>query len=424
MFTDKLTIKVAAGKGGNGCASFRREKYVANGGPDGGDGGDGGNVIFTVDTAYSNLAVYRRQNKVYKAGNGEDGKSKKRNGKKGNDLILKVPKGTIIKEVNSGVIIADMNDDNDFIAAHGGKGGLGNQHFATSTTQAPKFAKSGKNGEAWELVLELKLIADVGLVGFPNVGKSTLISILTNARPKIGNYSFTTLSPVLGVAEIDYNHSFVIADIPGLIEGAHEGTGLGDEFLRHIERCRMIIHVVDVSGSEGRDPKDDFKKINEELYKYDEELSKKPQLVVANKCDLATDEQIKEFTDFIEKSGYQCVKVSAATTSGVKDLKQKAFEMIKQLPEPKKYEVQQIPEEYYAKDKGDEIKITVEGNIYSIEAEFFDKILSYVDFDDFSSLAYLQQVLKEKGIVDKLREKGIKTGDIVMINGVPFDYVL
>lgn len=424
MFTDKLTIKVAAGKGGNGCASFRREKYVANGGPDGGDGGDGGNVIFTVDTAYSNLAVYRRQNKVYKAGNGEDGKSKKRNGKKGNDLILKVPKGTIIKEVNSGVIIADMNDDNDFIAAHGGKGGLGNQHFATSTTQAPKFAKSGKNGEAWELVLELKLIADVGLVGFPNVGKSTLISILTNARPKIGNYSFTTLSPVLGVAEIDYNHSFVIADIPGLIEGAHEGTGLGDEFLRHIERCRMIIHVVDVSGSEGRDPKDDFKKINEELYKYDEELSKKPQLVVANKCDLATDEQIKEFTDFIEKSGYQCVKVSAATTSGVKDLKQKAFEMIKQLPEPKKYKVQQIPEEYYAKDKDDEIKINVEGNIYSIEAEFFDKILSYVDFDDFSSLAYLQQVLKEKGIVDKLREKGIKTGDIVMINGVPFDYVL
>lgn len=424
MFTDKLTIKVAAGKGGNGCASFRREKYVANGGPDGGDGGDGGNVIFTVDTAYSNLAVYRRQNKVYKAGNGEDGKSKKRNGKKGNDLILKVPKGTIIKEVNSGVIIADMNDDNDFIAAHGGKGGLGNQHFATSTTQAPKFAKSGKNGEAWELVLELKLIADVGLVGFPNVGKSTLISILTNARPKIGNYSFTTLSPVLGVAEIDYNHSFVIADIPGLIEGAHEGTGLGDEFLRHIERCRMIIHVVDVSGSEGRDPKDDFKKINEELYKYDEELSKKPQLVVANKCDLATDEQIKEFTDFIEKSGYQCVKVSAATTSGVKDLKQKAFEMIKQLPEPKKYEVQQIPEEYYAKDKDDEIKINVDGNIYNIEAEFFDKILSYVDFDDFSSLAYLQQVLKEKGIVDKLREKGIKTGDIVMINGVPFDYVL
>lgn len=424
MFTDKLTIKVAAGKGGNGCASFRREKYVANGGPDGGDGGDGGNVIFTVDTAYSNLAVYRRQNKVYKAGNGEDGKSKKRNGKKGNDLILKVPKGTIIKEVNSGVIIADMNDNNDFIAAHGGKGGLGNQHFATSTTQAPKFAKSGKNGEAWELVLELKLIADVGLVGFPNVGKSTLISILTNARPKIGNYSFTTLSPVLGVAEIDYNHSFVIADIPGLIEGAHEGTGLGDEFLRHIERCRMIIHVVDVSGSEGRDPKDDFKKINEELYKYDEELSKKPQLVVANKCDLATDEQIKEFTNFIEKSGYQCVKVSAATTSGVKDLKQKAFEMIKQLPEPKKYEVQQIPEEYYAKDKDYEIKINVEGNIYSIEAEFFDKILSYVDFDDFSSLAYLQQVLKEKGIVDKLREKGIKTGDIVMINGVPFDYVL
>lgn len=424
MFTDKLTIKVAAGKGGNGCASFRREKYVANGGPDGGDGGDGGNVIFTVDTAYSNLAVYRRQNKVYKAGNGEDGKSKKRNGKKGNDLILKVPKGTIIKEVNSGVIIADMNDNNDFIAAHGGKGGLGNQHFATSTTQAPKFAKSGKNGEAWELVLELKLIADVGLVGFPNVGKSTLISILTNARPKIGNYSFTTLSPVLGVAEIDYNHSFVIADIPGLIEGAHEGTGLGDEFLRHIERCRMIIHVVDVSGSEGRDPKDDFKKINEELYKYDEELSKKPQLVVANKCDLATDEQIKEFTNFIEKSGYQCVKVSAATTSGVKDLKQKAFEMIKQLPEPKKYEVQQIPEEYYAKDKDDEIKINVEGNIYSIEAEFFDKILSYVDFDDFSSLAYLQQVLKEKGIVDKLREKGIKTGDIVMINGVLFDYVL
>lgn len=424
MFTDKLTIKVAAGKGGNGCASFRREKYVANGGPDGGDGGDGGNVIFTVDTAYSNLAVYRRQNKVYKAGNGEDGKSKKRNGKKGNDLILKVPKGTIIKEVNSGVIIADMNDNNDFIAAHGGKGGLGNQHFATSTTQAPKFAKSGKNGEAWELVLELKLIADVGLVGFPNVGKSTLISILTNARPKIGNYSFTTLSPVLGVAEIDYNHSFVIADIPGLIEGAHEGTGLGDEFLRHIERCRMIIHVVDVSGSEGRDSKDDFKKINEELYKYDEELSKKPQLVVANKCDLATDEQIKEFTNFIEKSGYQCVKVSAATTSGVKDLKQKAFEMIKQLPEPKKYEVQQIPEEYYAKDKDDEIKINVEGNIYSIEAEFFDKILSYVDFDDFSSLAYLQQVLKEKGIVDKLREKGIKTGDIVMINGVPFDYVL
>ncbi|MDO5014403.1 MAG: GTPase ObgE [Clostridia bacterium] len=423
MFIDKVKIKIAAGNGGNGCASFRREKYVAAGGPDGGDGGNGGNVVFVVDKAFSNLANYKHGNKIYRAGNGEDGKSKKRNGKTGTDLILKVPKGTIIKEAQSQTVIADLTDEEPFIAALGGKGGLGNQHFATSTTQAPKFAKSGKNGEEWELILELKLIADVGLVGFPNVGKSTLISVLTNAKPKIGNYSFTTLSPVLGVVEMDYDHSFVIADIPGLIEGAHEGTGLGDEFLRHIERCRMLIHVVDVSGSEGRDPKDDFYKINEELSKYNKDLIEKTQLVVANKCDIATDEQIKNFNLFIEEQGYECINISAATTEGVKELKLKTFEKVSKLPKPKKFEVSEIPEEYREKQQKENIEITVEGNVYSVEAEFFNKILSYVDFDDFSSLAYLQQVLKEKGVVDELIKKGIKTGDIVMINGVPFDYV-
>ena len=304
MFIDKAVIKIKAGDGGNGAVAFHREKYITAGGPDGGDGGKGGDIVFQVDDNLSTLADFKYKRK-YKAQSGMDGQGGRRNGRKGEDLIIKVPRGTIIKEKESGALMADMSDDDTYIAAKGGRGGWGNSHFATPTRQTPRFAKGGAPGEEWEVVLELKLLADVGLLGFPNVGKSSFISVVSQAKPIIADYHFTTITPVLGVVSMGEGSSFVIADIPGLIEGAAEGIGLGHEFLRHVERCRMLVHIVDVAGSEGRNPIEDFEAINAELEKFNPELAKCPQIVAGNKIDLATDEQLAEFREYIEGKGYE-----------------------------------------------------------------------------------------------------------------------
>ena len=304
MFVDKAVIKIKAGDGGNGAVAFHREKYVASGGPDGGDGGKGGDVVFVVDDNLSTLADFKYKKK-YKAPGGADGSGGRRNGKKGENLIIKVPRGTLIKEKESGTIMADMSDSESVVVAKGGRGGWGNTHFATATRQTPRFAKSGTPGEEWEVVLELKLLADVGLLGFPNVGKSSFISVVSQAKPIIADYHFTTITPVLGVVSLGEGTSFVIADIPGLIEGASEGVGLGHAFLRHVERCRMLVHIVDVSGSEGRDPREDFEKINHELERFNPELAEKPQIVVGNKIDLADEEQRQSFREYIENQGYE-----------------------------------------------------------------------------------------------------------------------
>ena len=331
MFVDSAKIYIKAGDGGDGAVSFHREKYVAAGGPDGGDGGKGGDIVFQVDDNISNLIDFRYKKK-YTAEKGQNGSSKNSFGKSAPDLVIKVPRGTVIKEVSSGRILADMSGDEPVIVAHGGKGGRGNAHFATPTRQIPKFAKPGFKGDEYEVQLELKLIADVGLVGFPNVGKSTLISVVSAAKPKIANYHFTTLTPVLGVVKIDDGKSFVMADIPGLIEGASEGIGLGHEFLRHVERCRLIVHVVDVSGIEGRDPVEDFETINKELSSFSEELANAPQIVAANKSDMATPEQIAAFREYIEKQGLPFYEISAATTMGTKELTFGIWEELEKLP--------------------------------------------------------------------------------------------
>ena len=319
MFVDQAKIYIKAGDGGDGAVSFHREKYVAAGGPDGGDGGKGGDIVFVVDDNISNLIDFRYKRK-YVAEKGQNGGAKNCSGRNAPDLVVKVPRGTVVKEIKSGRILADLSTDEPAVIAHGGKGGRGNAHFATSTRQIPKFAKPGFRGDEYEVMLELKLIADVGLVGFPNVGKSTLISVVSAAKPKIANYHFTTLTPVLGVVKIEEGKSFVMADIPGLIEGASEGVGLGHEFLRHVERCRLIVHVIDVSGSEGRDPIEDFKAINHELENFSMELAEAPQIVAANKSDMATPEQIERLRNYVEDQGLLFYEISAATTKGTKEL--------------------------------------------------------------------------------------------------------
>ena len=331
MFADRAKIIIKSGKGGDGHVSFRREKYVPNGGPDGGDGGKGGDVIFLVDEGINTLADYRHRRK-FAAEPGEEGGKKTCHGKNGADLILKVPEGTIIKDAASGKVIADMSGENKrSVILHGGRGGLGNQHFATSTMQAPKYAQPGQEAIEIEVQLELKVIADVGLVGFPNVGKSTLVSVVSQAKPEIANYHFTTITPVLGVVSMGEGSSFVMADIPGLIEGAWQGTGLGHQFLRHVERCRMLVHIVDVSGSEGRDPKEDFITINNELAKFNPELAERPMVVAGNKCDMATDDQIADFKKFVEDQGYDFFPIMAAIRYDVDPLLNKTAEMLSTL---------------------------------------------------------------------------------------------
>ena len=342
MFIDKATIKIKAGDGGNGAVAFHREKFVNAGGPDGGDGGKGGDIVFVVDDNLSTLADFKYKRK-YKAPNGADGQGGRRNGRKAEDLIIKVPRGTVVRENESGVIMADMSSDEPFIAAKGGRGGWGNSHFSTPTRQTPRFAKSGAPGEEWEVTLELKLLADVGLLGFPNVGKSSFISVVSQAKPIIADYHFTTITPVLGVVSMGEGSSFVIADIPGLIEGASEGVGLGHAFLRHVDRCRMLVHIVDVAGSEGRDPIEDFEKINLELERFNPELAERPQIVAANKIDLATDEQRERFRAYIEEKGYEYFEMCAPIVEGTKEVIDAVAAKLATLPPVVRYEQEEIP---------------------------------------------------------------------------------
>lgn len=422
MFVDKAKIKIKAGNGGNGAVTFHREKYVASGGPDGGDGGKGGDIVFIADTNLSTLADFRYKRK-YTAENGQNGSGSRKNGKKGQDLIIKVPFGTIIREAESGAVIADMSTSEPFIAAKGGKGGWGNTHFATPTRQTPRFAKDGVPGEDWEVTLELKLLADVGLVGFPNVGKSTLVSVVSEAKPIIADYHFTTITPVLGVVRMGPESSFVMADIPGLIEGAGEGAGLGHQFLRHVERCRMLIHVVDVAGSEGRNPKEDFETINKELVVFNPELAKCPQIVAGNKIDVATDEQREDFRKYIEDKGLQYFEICAPILEGTQEVINAAAAMLATLPPIRQFETEPIPMEMLERKKNTGFKISVIDDIYYVEAEWLLKILNKTDVEDYESLQYFQKVLETSGILEALRNRGIEEGDTVNIYDLEFEYV-
>ena len=424
MFVDQAKIKIKAGDGGDGAVSFHREKYVAAGGPDGGDGGRGGDIVFQVDDNFSTLIDFRYKRK-YVADRGENGSSRNCTGKSAQPLVIKVPRGTIIREANSGRVMADMSTNEPKILAKGGQGGKGNVHFATSTRQIPKFAKPGYPGEEFEITLELKLLADVGLVGFPNVGKSTLISVVSAAKPKIANYHFTTLSPVLGVVKVEEEKSFVMADIPGLIEGAGDGVGLGHEFLRHVEGCRLIVHVVDISGIEGRDPQEDFEIINAELFKFSAELAERPQIVVANKCDMANEEQIESFKNYIESKCLPFYCISAATTKGTSELVLKISEMLDTLPPIKEYQPEPLPQNVLDEKagSGQKFEIHVENEVYYVDAPWIEPIMRMIDVDDYSSLQYFQRVLINSGIIAKLEEMGINEGDTVNLEGFEFDFV-
>ncbi len=424
MFVDQAKIKIKAGDGGDGAVSFHREKYVAAGGPDGGDGGRGGDIIFQVDDNFSTLIDFRYKRK-YAAERGQNGSGRNCTGKNGQPLVIKVPRGTIIREAETGRIMADMSTNEPKVLARGGNGGKGNVHFATSTRQIPRFAKPGYPGEEFEVKLELKLLADVGLVGFPNVGKSTLISVVSAAKPKIANYHFTTLSPVLGVVSVEDGKSFVMADIPGLIEGAGDGVGLGHEFLRHVDRCRLIVHVVDVSGMEGRNPVDDFGIINAELAKFDPELAERPQIVAANKCDMASKEQIAAFQSYIEEKGLPFFCISAATTAGTAELIQEIAKVLDTLPPIKEYKPEPIPQSVLDEraGKGQHFEITLENGVYYVDAPWIEPIMRTIDIDDYSSLQYFQRVLVNSGINARLEEMGVSDGDTVSLEGFEFEYV-
>ena len=422
MFLDHAKITVKAGKGGDGAVAFHREKYVASGGPDGGDGGKGGNVVFQVDDNLSTLADFRYKRK-YVAPSGENGRGARCNGKSGKDLIVRVPRGTLVKEAETGRILADLSSDEPQVIAKGGRGGWGNIHFATPTRQTPRFAKPGTPGESFELILELKLLADVGLVGYPNVGKSTLVSVVSEAKPTIGNYHFTTITPVLGVVRLKDGRSFVMADIPGLIEGAGEGVGLGHQFLRHVDRCRLLVHIVDVAGSEGRDPKQDFEIINTELKKFNPELAERPMLVAGNKCDLATDEQIEDFKNYVEGKGYEFFPIMAAIRYDVDPLLNRISELLSKLPPVKRYEPEPLPQKPVEDFEKNAVKITKQDNIYMVEGEWLLQVINSVNFDDYESLQYFQRVLIQTGVIDALRDAGIQEGDTVSIYEIEFDFV-
>lgn len=419
MFVDKATIEIKAGKGGNGAVAFHREKYVASGGPDGGDGGKGGNIVLVPDPNMSTLMDFRYKRK-YAAKNGMDGSGKRCSGRDGEDLIIKVPVGTIVRDTKSGSIMADMSKMESFIAAKGGNGGWGNAHFATPTRQAPRFAKPGLPGVEREITLELKLLADVGLVGFPNVGKSTLLSVVSKARPKIANYHFTTLFPNLGVVYVNEGSSFVMADIPGIIDGASEGAGLGHDFLRHVDRCRLLVHVVDVSGSEARDPIEDFKSINEELKLYSEELASRPMIVAANKCDIADEEAVARFEEFITGEGYEFFKISAAAHTGVQELVNKISYKLKELPPIMTYESDFVEEIIDLTDV--EPEITKDEGYWTIEGGWVDQVVESTNFSDYESRMYFDRTLRNRGLFDKLEEMGIEEGDTVNVCGLEFEY--
>lgn len=424
MFIDKAKIFIKAGKGGNGAISFRREKYIAAGGPDGGDGGKGGNVVFRVELGMTTLMDFKYKRK-YAAQNGEDGMRRRRKGKSGEDIIIKVPQGTIVRDAESNRIIADLSTPGkDYILAKGGNGGWGNDHFATAVRQTPNFAKNGQPGDEREIILELKLLADVGLVGFPNVGKSTILSRTTKADPKIANYHFTTLEPNLGVADLGDHRSFVLADIPGIIEGASEGVGLGHEFLRHIERTRILIHVVDVSSVEGRNPVEDFDIINSELSKYDMALEERPQIIAANKTDIVQNEAVyEEFMDEMTSRGYTVYPISAATGKGVDELMQKVYEELSKLPPIQIFEPEMDieAEEFEQDDEGFTIKR--ENEYFIVEGSWIEAVGGSVNFSDNESLAYFQRALLNKGVIEALIDMGIREGQIVKIGDLEFEFV-
>ncbi|MDD4698687.1 MAG: GTPase ObgE [Oscillospiraceae bacterium] len=423
MFVDVAKIVLKAGDGGNGAVTFHREKYVAAGGPDGGDGGRGGDIIFMSDDNMSTLAEFRYKRK-YTAENGENGGQAKCRGKSAPNLVLRVPLGTLVKNAQNGRIIADISDHEPVVIAKGGNGGWGNVHFATATRQVPHFAKSGNPGDQLEVSLELKLLADVGIIGFPNVGKSTLISVVSEAKPKIANYHFTTITPVLGVVNLGEGTSFVMADIPGLIEGAAEGVGLGHEFLRHVERCRLLLHVIDVSGSEGREPIEDFEQINHELRVYNEELCNREQIVVGNKCDMANEEQLERLRKYFADKGLKFFEIMAAIGDGTSELINYVAAELAKLPPIKRYEPDpELVEDFTAPSKRT-FKLRVEGDVYIIEsAPWLLKILETVDPEDYESLQYFQRVLQSSGIIEALINAGVQDGDTVSVYDIEFNYV-
>jgi GTP-binding protein len=420
QFVDIVKIQVKAGDGGDGAVSFHREKYVASGGPDGGNGGSGGDIAFTADDNASTLLDFRFKRK-FKAENGKPGGANRCSGKAAPSMVIRVPRGTLVKDTESGRIIADISGNEPVIIAKGGKGGKGNMNFATPTRQTPRFAKPGHKGQALSLTLELKLLADVGLVGYPNVGKSSLISVVSAAKPQIADYHFTTITPALGVVLAGEENSFVMADIPGLIEGASEGAGLGIHFLRHVERCRLIVHVVDVSESEGRDAKEDFLMINRELAGFSPELSAKPQIVAANKIDIASDEQRESFREFIAEQGLELYEISAATGEGTKALVFAAANLLKTLPPVKVYQPEEATEPETVGRAFEVFK--AEDGVFEVEADWLEHILRGVNVEDYESLQYFQRVLRGSGVVDALIDAGVEEGDTVCVGDYEFEFV-
>lgn len=426
MFADRAKITIRSGKGGDGHVSFRREKYVANGGPDGGDGGRGGDLIFEVDPGINTLNEFRHVRKYF-AGDGEPGGKRRCHGADGEDKIVKVPAGTIVREAQTGQVITDMSyENNREVVLKGGNGGKGNQHFATPTMQVPKYAQPGKAGIELEVILELKVIADVGLVGFPNVGKSTLLSRVTNAQPKIANYHFTTLNPILGVVDLGEGAGFVMADIPGLIEGASEGIGLGHEFLKHIERTKVIIHVVDAAGTEGRDPIADIHAINQELESFNPELLKKPQVIAANKIDAiyeGNNEIIEKLKETFEPSGIKVFPISAVSRQGVRELMFYVKSLLDEMDDtPVIYEQEFFPDSRALEGEPYTIEVDPEDGAYVVEGPKIDKMLGYTNIDSEKGFLFFQKFLKEQGILKELEAKGIQEGDTVRMYGLEFDY--
>lgn len=420
MFIDYAKIYVNAGKGGNGAVSFRREKYIAAGGPDGGDGGKGGDVYFEVDSDTNTLIDFRYKKK-FKAENGQNGEGARKSGKSGEDLYIKVPIGTIIKDAKTEEVLADMSEKGQkTLVLKGGRGGKGNTHFATSTRQAPRFSQGGEEGEEKELILELKLLADVGLIGFPSVGKSTILSVVTAATPKIADYHFTTLEPNLGVVKPEYGDSFVMADIPGLIEGASEGTGLGIQFLRHIERTRLLLHVIDVSASEGRNPVEDFYIINKELEKYSKKLAKRKQIIVANKIDAMQDPKLYEDLEKLAKdNNMEIFKISAATGDGIKELIHEVSKILKTLPKEQQVEVS-TQRKVYKLEEEEPYTIIKKDDMYIVDGPAIRELMRKVNMEDYESMYYFQKRLEEMGVNKKLKDAGVQEGDTVKV----FDYLL
>ena len=420
-FVDTARITVRAGNGGNGAVAFHREKYVANGGPDGGDGGRGGSIVLVTDRNLSTLMDFRYKRK-YVAENGADGSGARRTGKGGKDLVIRVPEGTVVRDAETQQIIQDMSGCERYVLARGGRGGWGNQHFATPTRQAPRFAKAGLPGQSRDVVLELKLLADVGLVGFPNVGKSTLLSVVSKAHPKIANYHFTTLMPNLGVVYVDEGVSFVMADIPGIIEGASEGAGLGHDFLRHIDRCRLLVHLVDVSGSEGRDPVEDFEAICAELKEYSPELASRPMIVCGNKTDLLFGQEGADaLKEHVEGLGLPYFSLSAATHQGVKPLIQAIAAKLAELPPVKVYEADYVPPMPKV-DTSAEVSIEVEDHYWFVEAPWLEHLLACTNLNDFESRNWLDKQLRESGLFDKMEAMGVQDGDTVIMYDLEFEY--